>query len=303
MLFSNDSSLCTSINEINNGNNYFGVYSNDSFDGNNFSLNQDSNIPFLGKISPQFDLNNNFEENNSDSHQNNYFQNEEVKIVPNQVNNNINHPESYINNPQMYYEPNHNKKLNKKIKRNEPHTKYAENNRVRKIKVYIKDTLFEKINYEIKKNSIVINNEGKEYNIDRLLDINPKQIINTNVVENINFLKTQLKEIFSVEISKKYKNYPLNYNKLVIKKLYQENIKNVTCILDKTFLECLKYFRKDKDVFNNEEYFCLQGIEKNFEEISKKFRIEGHDNKYIYMIIDLINNFEIIYENKMPRKK
>jgi hypothetical protein len=89
----------------------------------------------------------------------------------------------------------------------------------------------------------------------------------------------------------------------VIEKLYQDNLTNVTCILDKTFLECLKYFRKDKDVFDNEEYSCLNGIEKNFEEIPKNFRKEGHDDKYINMVIDLINNFEIIYENKMPRKK
>ena len=308
MSFSNAHTQSNSIDGIDNDNNYLGEYLNDSFDKNNFSYNQESNIPFLGNNSPQFGLNNIFEENNSDSHQKSHSQNKEVEKSPNQDNCNCNNPKSYINNPQKNSESNHTNKLNKKTKRNEPHTKYAENNIVRKFKIYLKNTLFEKINSEIQKiaipkNIISINIDGKEYNVDKLLAINKSQIINTNVVENLKFLNTQLKDIFSVEISKKFKNYPFNYNKLVIEKLYQDNLTNVTCILDKTFLECLKYFRKDKDVFDNEEYSCLNGIEKNFEEIPKNFRKEGHDDKYIYMVIDLINNFEIIYENKMPRKK
>ncbi len=302
MSFSNDHTQSNSINEINNVNNYFGEYSNDSFDRNNFSDNQDS-FPFLGNNSPQFGLNNFSEENNSDNHQKSHFQNEEVEKLPNQDNCNCNDPESNINNPQMNSESKNTNKLNKKTKRNEPHTKYSENNRIRKIKVYLKNTLFEKINSEIQKNTIIINIDGKEYNVDKLLVINKNQIINTNVAENLKFLNTQLKEIFSVDISKKLKSYPLNYNKLVIEKLYQDNLTNLTCILDKTFLECLKYFRKDKDVFDDENYSCLKGIEKDFEEIPKKFMKKNHDDKYINMIIDLINNFEIIYENKMPRKK
>lgn len=302
MSFSNDHIQSNFLNEINNVNNYFREYSNDSFDKNNFSDNQDS-IPFLGNNSPQYGLINFFEENNSDSHQKSHFQNEEVEKSPNQDNCNCNNLESYINNPQLNSKSKNTNKLNKKTKRDEPHTKYSENNRIRKIKAYLKNTLFEKINSEIGKNTIIINIDGKEYNVDKLLVINKNQIINTNVAENLKFLNTQLKEIFSVDISKKLKNYPLNYNKLVIEKLYQDNLTNVTCILDKTFLECLKYFRKDKDVFDDENYSCLKGIEKDFEEIPKNFRKKKHDNKYINMIIDLINNFEIIYENKMPRKK
>ena len=80
-------------------------------------------------------------------------------------------------------------------------------------------------------------------------------------------------------------------------------MENVTCILDKTFLDSLKYFRKDKDVYGNEEYSCLKGIEKDFENLPKKFREKGHDDRYINMIIDLINNFEKIYYGKTPRNK
>ena len=80
MSFSNANTQSNSINEIDNDNNYLGEYLNDSFDRNNFSYNQESYIPFLGNNSPQFGLNNIFEENNSDSHQKSHSQNEELKI-------------------------------------------------------------------------------------------------------------------------------------------------------------------------------------------------------------------------------
>ena len=183
-----------------------------------------------------------------------------------------------------------------------PHGKYAEDNRVRKVKVCLKDSLFRKINSEIQKNAISINIDGKEYKVDGLLNINQEQTINTTVGENLKLLKRKLKDFFSVGISNKFKNYPRNFNKLIIEKLYQENFTNVTSILDKTFLDSLKYFRKDKDVYDNEEFSCLQGIEKDFEELPQKFRKEGHDNRYINMVINLINNFEQIYYEKTPRE-
>lgn len=182
------------------------------------------------------------------------------------------------------------------------HGKYAEDNRVRKVKVCLKDSLFRKINSEIQKNAISINIDGKEYKVDGLLDINQEQTINTTVGENLKLLKRKLKDFFSVGISNKFKNYPKNFNKLIIEKLYQENFTNVTSFLDKTFLDSLKYFRKDKDVYDNEEFSCLQGIEKDFEELPQKFRKEGHDNRYINMVINLINNFEQIYYEKTPRE-
>jgi len=302
MSFSNDSNQITSIYGFNNGNYNLKENSSDSFNESNyFGYNQDSNISSHGNNSPKLDLNKNFEE---DNHQNAHFQNEKIEKVYNQVNSNINNPESNMNNTQLNSVSNHPNILNKKTKRNWPRSKYDEDIRIKKFKAYFKNTLFKKLNSEIIKNIIYINLNGEMNFVDGLKMIGKKQTINTNVNENIRLLNTQLKEIFSVEISHKLKKkFPLNYNKLVIEKIYQENLANVTCILDKTFLECLKYFRKDKDVYYNEEYSCLNGIEKDFEDLPTKFRSEGYDDRYINMIIDLINNFEIIYENKMPRKK
>ena len=282
-------------------------FSNDSFDEKSFSYYQNPNILLNGNYFYGPEFNNIFEEENENNIYNfNNIHNEEDEMAPNQ--DNMPNIISNINNVQNDLHPNYvdnNILLGRKTKKiglTESHDKYAEDNRVRKVKVYLKDALFRKINSEIKKNKISINVDGKEYKIDGLLEINQEQTINTTVGGNLSLFETELKNYFSV-ISNKYKNYPKNFNKLIIEKLYEENMENVTCILDKTFLDSLKYFRKDKDVYDNEKYSCLKGIEKDFEDLPKKFRKEGHDDRYINMVIDLINRYEKIYYNKTPRDK
>lgn len=292
-----------------NGNYYDERIVNYSFDENSLDFNQNLNNQLNANYFFQLELNNSFEEENY-YNENNFINihNEEENIIPNQdiipiynIASNINNVQNGLNSQYVA----HNFLLGRKTKKSGltgPHGKYAEDNRVRKVKVCLKDSLFRKINSEIQKNAISINIDGKEYKVDRLLDINQEQTINTTVGENLKLLKRKLKDFFSVGISNKFKNYPKNFNKLIIEKLYQENFTNVTSILDKTFLDSLKYFRKDKDVYDNEEFSCLQGIEKDFEELPQKFRKEGHDNRYINMVINLINNFEQIYYEKTPRE-
>ena len=292
-----------------NGNYYDERIVNYSFDENSLDFNQNLNNQLNANYFFQLELNNSFEEENY-YNENNFINihNEEENIIPNQdiipiynIASNINNVQNDLNSQYVA----HNFILGRKTKKSGltgPHGKYAEDNRVRKVKVCLKDSLFRKINSEIQKNAISINIDGKEYKVDGLLNINQEQTINTTVGENLKLLKRKLKDFFSVGISNKFKNYPRNFNKLIIEKLYQENFTNVTSILDKTFLDSLKYFRKDKDVYDNEEFSCLQGIEKDFEELPQKFRKEGHDNRYINMVINLINNFEQIYYEKTPRE-
>ena len=186
------------------------------------------------------------------------------------------------------------------------HDKYAENNMIRKFKILLKDKLLKHINDIIKEDinlSIIINNKPQK--IDSILNIKQKQLINTNVDENIEFLNKSLKEIFSEEISGKYKNYPKNYNKIVIEELYKaENNQNVIKVLNMTFLECIKYFRKEAHIIDNEDYACLRGLEKIYENLSEHLKEDDkNDEKFIRMFTDLINNFENIFYNKKPRAK
>ena len=210
-----------------------------------------------------------------------------------------------INNSQMNSNSNHQNVLGRKRKGSEStgdHNEYSEDNMIRKFKIYNIDTFITKINSELKKTPVFIENNGKKYKANKLKKINYDFAKNITVNEIRNFLNNKLKTILSVDISNLYKNYPKNYKQLVIKKLYEENKTNVTCILEKTGLECIKYSRKDEDAFFNEENSCLNGIEKRYENLPQYLRKKGFQEDYIKNFIELIKDFENIIKKKSPRR-
>ena len=210
-----------------------------------------------------------------------------------------------IDNSQMNSNSNHQKFLGRKRKGSEStgdHNEYSEDNMLRKFKIYNIETFRTKINSELKTTPVFIENNGKKYEAKKLLKINQEFAKNITVNEARNFLNNKIKTIFSVDISDLYKNYPKNYNKLVIEKLYEENKTNVTCILEKSGLECIKYFRKDEDAFSNEENSCLNGIERRYESLPQDLRKKGFKDDYIKSFFKLVKDFENIIEKKSPRK-
>ena len=187
------------------------------------------------------------------------------------------------------------------------HNKYSENNMIRKIKVIIKNAILNfinsKIQNELKLSNIIIKNKKIEKERIKLLNIKQDQIVDTSVENNIKFLHTTIKDILSYEISGNYNNFPKEFNKLLIEQLYKfENSEKVTCIFDITFLECLKYFRMDEDIINDSKYKCLNGFEKNYEEIKDKL-LKDNDEKYVNGLVNLMKNYEKIYYNKKSRLK
>ena len=72
-----------------------------------------------------------------------------------------------------------------------------------------------------------------------------------------------------------------------------------------TFLDCLKYYRKDQSVILTDEFSCLKGLEKHLDNLGTI--LKKKDNKiseyYINDLIDLIKNFEYVYYSKRPRRK
>ena len=186
------------------------------------------------------------------------------------------------------------------------HNKYSQDNMIRKIKVIIKDAILEHINSHI--NSIIKNVikltvtiKNKEYKVDKLLNIRQNQIKDINVVQNRILLNKKLRYIFSDEIAGRYSNYPKNYNKIIIDKFYEIGIQKITCILDLTLLECIKYFRKEENIINDECYDCLKGLEKKFENLTKELKKQKYEEHYIIHLIELIKNFEEVYNKKNPR--
>lgn len=185
------------------------------------------------------------------------------------------------------------------------HTKYAQDNMIRKFKPYFKDSLKDLINSIIKKDIRFPNDmiNGKKYQKMELLNINQEQVKDISVKTNKELLEKKIKDFFSVEISGNYSNYPKDFNALLIKELYNiENGKKVTCILEKTVKESLKFFRMDEDVFYDPKYSCLKGLEKKFLDFKKHLLVKN-DKKYVDDMIYLINNFEIIYDQKRSRAK
>ena len=185
------------------------------------------------------------------------------------------------------------------------HTKYFEDNMIRKFKPYLKDSLKDLLNLNIKENIKFPDNiiNGQKYKSIEILNINQKQIIDTSVEMNRELLQKTIKDFFSVDISGNYSSYPKNFNELLIQELYKkENGEKVISILEKTILESIKYFRMDKDVINNPNYSCLKGLEKSFENFKKEL-LKKNNEEYVNKMIDLIKNFENNYYNKRSRAK
>jgi len=185
-----------------------------------------------------------------------------------------------INQSQINLNSNQQKKLGRKREDSElpgEHNALSEDNMIRKYKIYNIETILIKINSELKKTPISIEIEGKKYKVNQLLKINQEFAKNITVNEMRKFFNSDLKSIFSIDISDLYKNYPKNYN-------------------------CFKYFRKDKDVFFNQDYYCLKGIEKRFENLPQHLRNKKFNEGYINKFIELIKDYENIIERKSPRR-
>lgn len=187
------------------------------------------------------------------------------------------------------------------------HTKDSEDNKIRKIKGIFRDDLLNFINEKIKKLNLNISDidfdhtKYKGIKIE-LLKTNPKQINDTSVNGNKNLFITTIGNFFSDDLSSSYRLYPSNFNALLIAKIYEvDKEKEVTSILDKKYLECLQYFRKDEKSINGKDE-CLKGLETKFCELKGKLSGKGHEEQYIEDVIRLIKDFENIYYKKTARK-
>ena len=185
------------------------------------------------------------------------------------------------------------------------HTKNSEDNMIRKFKPRLKNSLRNLINSRIKENIKFPDNiiNGQTYKTIEILDINQKQTKDTSVETNRELLQKPIKDFFSVDISGNYSCYPKNFNELLIKELYKkENGEKVTCILEKTILESIKYFRKDENIINDPNYSCFKGLENSFEDFKRELLLNNNE-EYTNNMINLINNFETMYYNKRSRAK
>ena len=173
------------------------------------------------------------------------------------------------------------------------HNKFSDDNLRRKVKHLVLKNVFDFINEKIRSMYRVIN---KGIFTKQLLTINQKQISDATILFNKKFLEKPLKDIFSVEISKRYTNYLESHNKNLInflmneeedenKRVYFNNLFNLK------FIECLEHFRGTAD------YIHLEGM-KTFDEIKDDF---AKDKNYLDVLTNYVEEYENITRNKKER--
>ena len=180
------------------------------------------------------------------------------------------------------------------------HTKFSDDNLIKKCKHILLDTIMKFINDRIYK--VYDCNIGQGMLIKKLFTLNHEQKANALVEYNKDLLNKTLEEIFSDNISTRYTNFPTTHNKNKIEKLMNEedekkriyfnNLFNLR--LDKCLnhfigieiikeLEGLKTINEVLEDYNNDPDYkeCLEHYLKNYKQIinSKKSRAKRDKNK------------------------
>ena len=191
----------------------------------------------------------------------------------------------------------------KRGRRNKPneglgkHSKFADDNLIRKIKNIFLDRMLKFINKKI--STHYANDNSKKLKPKLLYKLSQKQVEKSKTEYNKILLNRSLQSIFSEDISTKYKIKNPNYNKELIEKLLNEKDENKRFTFQKifnlTFIESLKHFRGS--IFINE----LSEM-KTFKDYLIKKDFGNNSKEYREILIIYMNNFEKIVMEKRSRK-
>ena len=186
------------------------------------------------------------------------------------------------------------KKLGRKRKlslgddNNHSHNKYSDDNIRRKIKHLVIKSFQEFLNNLINKMDI---------NCPKLLILNQSQKFNATIQYNQDFLSKRLKDIFSENISQRYRKFSQDHNSKVIYKLLNcidEEKKNYFIkLLNLTFLETLKHFRGEEEIEELNGMALFEDIKNN----------SNWEKDYKKVLSDYIDNYETFINNKKARKR
>ena len=171
------------------------------------------------------------------------------------------------------------------------HDKFQRDNLIRRFKAQLMKSIYNYIN-----NCFVINNHENKNKMKIIKKIYPfYQSIEKE--ENIKWLNSKIKDIFSQKLTNKFITCDLDYNEKLIKKIYEEGIeKKAIKNLDKTIKEYWNiYIKDDKDI-------DFTGFETIKDDIVK-FRKSGETEEYIAKYIEIAHKYEKIFKDIVPRKK
>ena len=171
------------------------------------------------------------------------------------------------------------------------HNKFHKDNLIRKFKAQFIQKIFNYINISFLKS------KKSKKPIKILQKISASQTKSISKSDNLLWLDSKIRTIFSQKISSKIVIYESNYNIKLIEKIYEKKEEiEVIKILEKTVREMLIIYITD------DKYNEFPGI-KTIKDDIKKFRQKKEPEEYIKLYIYISNNFETIFKNINERKK
>ena len=170
------------------------------------------------------------------------------------------------------------------------HDRYSQDNIIRRFKFQFTKSMLNYINKYININRP---KNKKKRKIQKLSSLTIKLI---SKEDNLNWLNSKLRYIFSQKISTKLVGLNSDYNKKLIEKIYSKGEEKIIIqILEKTVREMWKaYITNDKN-----KYIGFETIEDDI----NKFKDLGESEEYIEIYTLVANNFEEIFQNIKQRKK
>ena len=177
-------------------------------------------------------------------------------------------------------------KLGRKSKRENSHgkhTKFGDDNIIRRIKVKFIDSCLNYINEQFKNKKL------------KLLKIVGNQAKETNKNKNLLWLKKTMKEVFYEDISKKTYNNNKNYNRELIDKIYFENDeKKVIKLLNLTVNDFLK------DLYCSD--IKIKGMNQ-LDEVVKELKNSGESGEYCEKFKNISKCLEETFINSHSRER
>ena len=182
------------------------------------------------------------------------------------------------------------------------HTKYADDNIIRKCKFIVLSHIMDFINAKIKEK---YKNIGYGTKIKQLMKLNKSQVSNIKTVYNLKFMNKQLKDIFSDTISTKYTRFPLKKNENLINELLNEKDEEkreyFNNLFSLTFSDCLNHFIDKKFIPILKDLELFKKIINDSKKL-KKINLNINDQEYINELSYYLENYQNILRRKKPRR-
>ena len=159
----------------------------------------------------------------------------------------------------------------------------------------------------------IINNPNLKNNDNEIYKLDYRFINQLNREIDLKYLNMPLKDLFSLDVSPKYRKLPPNANEKKIEKIVNENQdETIQFVLNMTFrdwLDIFSYKKKVKELlyeYNVYDYYddICSRIENNLVCVEDLFnKIATNDNKYYFSNFTFyLYNYEIWFFNKKGRK-